>query len=405
MAKKTEHHWGLSIALLVIPVALMQGCALTPGLQVHAGPEGIIRVGTPTEPEELENYVLIPATEKVVNKMESEALPGQHVIPPEWVGDVAHYSYRIGPNDLLQVLVWDHPELSLQGTAADINNPSAGALASANPGVGIRVNSQGVMFFPFIGLLPVGGKTVDEVREMIKNALSRYVQDPQVDVRVIGFRSKKVHVGGEVREARDIPITDVPLRVMDAITAAGGFQATAGAGGGFYAAAGAGTTLKPDLDDVRVIRNGKQISVSLLDIYDRGHLEENILLQDGDVVHVPNLDAKKIYVMGEVRAAGLQAYERGRLNLAAALQRAGGISQESAEGTRVLVMRGGKTKPHVYLFDLNEPQNLVLSTRFPLKPSDIVYVGTADIIRFERVVQAFMPLVNSAFLAGAIAAR
>ncbi len=405
MAKKTEYQWAVSTALLAITL-VMQGCGLTPGLQVHAGPEGIIRVSTPTQPEEMENYMLIPAAEKVVNKMEAEAMPENRVIPPEWQIDPTHYTYHVGPNDLLQVLVWDHPELSLQGTAADINNPAAGAMAAANPGLGIRVNHQGMMFFPFIGSIHVAGKTADEIREMIKGALSRYVQDPQVDVRVIGFRSKKVHVGGEVREPRDIPITDIPLRVMDAITAAGGFQPGAvGAGAGFYAAAGAGTTLKPDLDDVRVIRNGKQISVSLLDIYDRGRLDENILLQDGDVVHVPNLDAKKIYVMGEVKAAGLQAYERGRLNLAAALQRAGGISQESAEGTRVLVMRAGKTKPQVYLFDLNEPQNLVLSTRFPLKPSDIVYVGTADIIRFERVIQAFMPLVNSAFLAGAIAAR
>jgi polysaccharide biosynthesis/export protein len=401
VATKLENRWGFLVGL-VLPV-LLDGCAFTPGLQVDAGPQGFFR-GTPTEPEEEENYVLIPVNAKLVASMETEAQPEGRQLPPEWVNEPDPYEYRVGPNDLLQVMVWDHPELSLQGTS-DNSSPGAGPAASANPGLGIRVNPQGNLFFPFVGSVHVAGKSADEIRETVKAGLARYVQDPQVDVRVIGFRSKKVHVAGEVRQPRDVPITDVPLRLLDAINAAGGTEQSGNVGSGFYAAAGAGTTLKPDLDDVRVIRNGKQISVSLLDIYDRGRVDENILLQDGDMVHVPNLDAKKIYVMGEVKAAGLQAYERGRLNLAAALQRAGGISQESAEGTRVLVMRRGKTKPLAYYLNLNEADTLVLSTRFPLKPSDIVYVGTADIIKFERVVQAFMPIINTAILGGAIAAR
>ncbi len=236
---------------------------------------------------------------------------------------------------------------------------------------------------------------------MLKAALSRYVQDPQVDVRVIGFRSKKVHVSGEVAQPRDVAITDVPLRLLDAINLAGGTAVRTGvvAGG-----AAVGTTVKPDLEDIRVIRHGKQISLSLLDIFDRGWVEQNILLQDGDTVHVPTLDRKKIYVMGEVRLPGLTAYERGELTLASALQKSGGINQDTAEATRLLVIRRGRTKPLVYYFNANEPDTLVLTTRFPLKPNDIVYLATADITKFQRVVQAFMPIIQTSIFAGAFAA-
>jgi polysaccharide export outer membrane protein len=387
--------------LVLVPV-LIQGCAFTPGLQVKAGPEGVFRAATPTEPEEEDNYILIPVNEQLVAKMEAGARPKSREVPPEWRDDASQYDYRVGRNDLLQVIVWDHPELSLQGTAAgaDAGNPAAGPAAAANPGTGIRVNNQGVLFFPFVGAMHVAGKTSEEIRDMLKAALSRYVQDPQVDVRVIGFRSKKVHISGEVAQPRDVAITDVPLRLLDAINLAGGTAVRTGA----VAGGTLGTTVKPDLEDIRIGRHGKEISLSLLDIYDRGQIEQNILLQDGDMIHVPTLDRKKIYVMGEVRIAGLTAFERGELTLASALQKSGGINQDTAEATRVLVIRRGKTKPLVYYFNANEPDTLVLTTRFPLKPNDIVYVATADITKFQRVVQAFMPIIQTAIFAGAFAA-
>ncbi len=404
MTAKLGRRWWLLVGLVL--ALLLQGCGFTPGLQVKAGPEGFFR-GTPTEPEQEEDYVLIPVNERMIAKMEAESQPVDREIPAEWKIENADYEYRVGSNDLLQIIVWDHPELSLQGTASDLGNPMAGPASpavSANPGLGIQVNQKGNMYFPFVGSVHVAGRTAEEIRELVRTGLSRYVQDPQVDVRVIGFRSKRVHVAGEVQNPRDVAITDVPLRLVDAINAAGGTagrQTSNSSGTGVFLSA----TLKPDLEEVHVIRKGREITVSLLDIYDKGQVEDNILLQDGDIIHVPNLDAKKIYVMGEVGQQGLQAFERGRLTLASALQRSGGIRQESAEGTRTLVIRRGKTKPLAYYFNMNEPETLVAATRFPLKPSDVVYVATADIAKFQRVVQAFIPIMQYAIYGAAFAAR
>lgn len=396
-------HWRTFIGAPVTgTVLLAMGCAFTPGMQMDAGPQGFVRV-TPTEPEEEDDYVLIPITDKLVAEMEADSSPDAVKIPPEWRQDEEHYVYRVGPGDELQVTVWGHPELNFTAGAV---SPEMQASRATTPGPKVLVDDQGTMYFPLLNWVKVSGKTAREISEMMTRMLSRYYTLPlQIDVRVVGFRSQRVHVSGEVRQPREVPITDVPLRLLDAIAAAGGTGGAAAAASTAGASAGTVTaTLKPDLEDVRIIRNGKQISVSLLDIYDRGRQEENILLRNGDTVHVPNLDAKKIYVMGEVQAPGLQAFERGTLTLAAALQKSGGLNQESAEGTRVLVLRGSENKPLVYYFNYNQPKTVVLSTRFPLKQSDVVYVATADISKFQRVVQAFLPILTTGMLAGALVA-
>ncbi len=356
----------------------------------------------PTEPEEEDEFVLVPVNERMVALMEAESSPEDVKLPPEWRDEGQHYVYRVGPGDEMQITVWGHPELNFTAGAV---SPETRSSRATSPGPKVIVDDQGMMYFPLLSWVEVGGKTAREISEMLTQKLSRfYILPLQIDVRVVGFRSQRVHVSGEVREPREVPITDVPLRLLDAIAAAGG---TGGANVGTTSGASAGTvtaTLKPDLEDVRIIRKGRQLSVSLLDIYDRGRQDENILLRDGDTVHVPNLDKKKIYVMGEVQAPGLQAFERGTLTLAAALQKSGGLNQESAEGTRVLVLRGAKDKPLVYYFNYNEPKTVVLSTRFPLKQSDVVYVATADISKFQRVVQAFLPIITTGMLAGALVA-
>lgn len=401
MGKGNLRGWMFSAWWLAASGLGLSACAVTPGMQIDAGPQGLVHV-SPTEPEEEEDYVLVPVTDKLVARMQAESSPEARRIPAEWLHQGDRYVYRVGPGDELQITAWGHPELNFSAGAV---SPESKSSRATSPGPKVLVDDQGMMYFPLLDWVSVGGKTSREISEMLTRRLSRYYVLPlQIDVRVVGFRSQRVHVSGEVREPREVPITDVPLRLLDAIAAAGG---TGGGNAGATTGASAGivtATLKPDLDDVRIIRNGRQISVSLLDIYDRGRQDENILLQDGDTVHVPNLDAKRIYVMGEVQAPGLQAFERGALTLASALQKSGGLDQESAEGTRVLVLRGGETKPVVYYFNYNDAKTVVLSTRFPLKQSDVVYVATAEISKFQRVVQAFLPILTTGMLAGALVA-
>lgn len=121
------------------------------------------------------------------------------------------YAYQIGPYDVLNIIVWNHPELTTPTT--QIATPEES---------GILVDEQGYIFFPFAGKVKVSGLTLDQARVTLEDKLKEYIRDPQLSVRVATFRSQQVQVIGEVMQAGMFPITDKPLSVMQAISTAGG---------------------------------------------------------------------------------------------------------------------------------------------------------------------------------------
>lgn len=122
-------------------------------------------------------------------------------------------TYQVGPYDILNIIVWNHPELSIPTTQLATPEES-----------GILVDEQGYIFFPFAGKVQVSGLTLDQVREVLEEKLKDYIRDPQLSVRVSSFRSQQVQVVGEVVKPGVIAITDKPLSVMRAINEAGGFN-------------------------------------------------------------------------------------------------------------------------------------------------------------------------------------
>lgn len=342
--------------------SLVSACAHGPGQHPDEG--HYLQPGEksddPNEP------ALVPITPELVQRLareRRETASGAKQDPLASTSTV--YQYRVGPYDVLSVTVWDHPELTIP----------AGEFRSAEA-VGHVVATDGTIFYPHAGIIEVAGKTLREIRELLSMRLSRVVRNPQLDVRVAAFRSQKVQVTGEVMGAATLPITDVPLRVLDAIGLAKGFSPEA------------------DPSNVVLTRAGKTYMLDLQALNERGDTSQNWLLQDGDVLHVPDRSLNKVFVLGEVKRPSSRLMVKGRLTLADAIGDSEGFDQTSSDPSRIYVIRGVMSRPVVYKLDARDPAALLLAVQFPLQPHDVIFVSAHDLTRWNRIVTQILPTIQ-----------
>jgi protein involved in polysaccharide export with SLBB domain len=133
------------------------------------------------------------------------------------------YYYHVGPHDVLNIHVWNHPELAGPVGQAVAESGNSMATPSLSP-VGYLVGPDGMIYYPLVGSVHVAGSTVQENRVKLTKLLTRYIRNPQIDIRVTGFRSKKIYVAGEVLKPGLFPLTDSPISITDAINIAGGMD-------------------------------------------------------------------------------------------------------------------------------------------------------------------------------------
>lgn len=277
-------------------------------------------------------------------------------------------AYRIGSQDVLLVTVWDHPEITLP--LGQFRTDAAS---------GTTVDDDGNVFFPYIGKVAVAGLTVTQARDRITLRLADVLQKPQVDVKVVAFRSQKVYVGGEVRNPAVYNVTDIPFTLSEAIARSGGFLPTA--------------------DDSRILltRGDRTWKLDFQALMASGKGLTQIVLKDGDALHIPNTKEQPVYMLGELMRPGSLPLVHGNLTLAQALSDAGGIQGASADARCIYVIRQTKTPNAVDVFhlDARNPTAMVLADRFLLGPRDIVYVDAGTLVRFNRVMSLILPTVSA----------
>ncbi len=293
------------------------------------------------------------------------------------------FAYRIGPADVLQVTVWDHPELA-QGQGAQ---PSTGP-RPADPPQGTVVDDEGFIQFPYVGRLKVSGLSTAEIQTRLRAALAEYFREPQVTVRVASFRAKQVLIDGEVHAPGVQQINDVPMTLMDAISRAGGFTANA------------------DQGRLQLIRDDRHFVVDIAGLVAQGESPTKLMLRNGDMLRVASRDESGAYVMGEV-ARPLTAIPKadGRLTLADALSQAGSFNLSSSDPRQLYVIRGTQGgAQEVFHLDARSPTAMVMAGRFRLEPDDVVYVAPTDLAVVYRVLSQLLPAIGAG-LTGAVVAK
>ncbi|AJW95910.1 polysaccharide biosynthesis/export family protein [Burkholderia gladioli] len=388
MLKRLLKRTFLTALAPLVAAALLGACATAPGNYINTS-----RLDEKGSMPDTHYDVKLITPQLVV----SQAL-AQHdsrPLPADLFPDPTQYVYRIEPQDILGVTVWDHPELTTpqgqsfsaggnttQTIAGALQQPYTNALPGQADPYGQTVGADGTIYFPFVGRIRVAGRTAQDVRDELAVKLARYVKNPQIDLRVLSYRSQKVQVTGEVKTPGPLAITDVPLRLVDAITRSGG------------------TTAEADLQRVRLTRDGKFYVLDANAMLDRGEAKENVMLQPGDVINVPDRSDSRVFIMGEVKQPVTVPMLKGKLTIADAITAGGGILDTDANPRQVYVLRDLQDKPDmpdIYRLDMTQPDALMLSSRFQLKPLDVVYVGTAGSVQFNRLLQQIFPTIQSIY--------
>jgi polysaccharide export outer membrane protein len=155
--------------------------------------------------------------------------------------------YRIGPEDVLEIVVWKNAELSKT----------------------VTVRPDGVITLPLAGDIKASGLTATQLRDDIKNSLQRFLEVPEITVTVVDVRSYNVYILGEVQNPGKYQ-TKSHTTLLQVIAMAGGF------------------TMFADSNEIVVVRQGRQggqqrIVVRYKDLVRQG----DIGLQPGDTIIVP----------------------------------------------------------------------------------------------------------------------
>jgi polysaccharide export outer membrane protein len=362
--------------------ATLGACAVAPGMKMGRSPSvPALSAGEATPASDL-GISITPVDLTLIRQMQDA--DAQKSVEESQTLFTKAGAYRLGVGDVLQITVWDHPELNAAlgtQTAPTANRPN-------DPPQGFVIDSLGNVQFPYVGNLPAAGKTVEQLRVDLYAQLAKAFVKPQLTVRVASYRSQQVYVDGEVKVPGPQPVNDIPMTLYEAIGRAGGFSTSA------------------DQSRMILVRDGATYRIDLSQMIAKGVNPADVVLKGGDLLRVVARDDNGVYVMGEVNHPTTAVpMKSGMLTLSDALAQAGSINTASADAAQIYVIRG-KDQSDIKVFHLDgqSPVSMVLANQFDLQPRDVVYVDGNGLVRFSRVLQLLLPGINAA-LTGALIAK
>jgi polysaccharide export outer membrane protein len=135
--------------------------------------------------------------------------------------------------------------------------------------------------------------------------------------------------------------------------------------------------------------------IDLRALYDYADSTQNLMLKHGDIVNVLDRSQQKVFVMGEVRTPGSVEIINGYLTLAAAIGEVGGVNQNSADSGGIYVVRGtNKDRPEIFHLDARYASGMLLAERFDMQAQDVIFVDTAGVSQWNRVISQLLPSLS-----------
>lgn len=348
-------------------------------------------------------------------------LPPNHVPP----------SYQIGVSDVI---------LLATPSSGSTVEALTGLLAAQSQRQGYVVQDDGSITVPQVGRIRLAGLTLEEAEAEVFQALVGRQIDPTFSIEIAEFNSQRVSLGGAVRTPKSLPITLKPISLSEALSAAGGIA------------------LKDQTyASIRLFRDGTLYQIPVKEYLAKSDLQR-LYLKDGDYVYVDTafdlekaegyfsqqiqlanfrqgarqaaltqlsteidlrrseleeqraaylaqvqLDAVErdyVYVAGEVGVQNRFTLPFGRkATLADALfEKTAGVPNETGNISELYVIRADAKGPNVTAWRLNalNAANLILATRFELRPNDVIFVAEQPVTTLDRLVSQIAPTIGLA---------
>ncbi len=253
------------------------------------------------------------------------------------------------------------------------------------------VRPDGMISYDLIDDISVNGLTANEVDETLTSAFKKYIKHPRIEILVKEYNSKSVLLLGQINiyDRRTSGPGRYNLKrkttLLDLIVIAGGAIS-----GQEYGNA--------DLRRVEVVRKGKSNTVSLYDVMFKGDNSQNIIIDDGDIITVPELPTygERVYVLGQVASQGIYRL-KDAYDLLAAISIAGGTTRVAVD-SEVKIIRGyveNNRKPIILSANYNQIlKKGDISQNVSLKDGDVVYVPRTAIGDINEFIVNTVPLLD-----------
>ena len=347
-----------SVALIFIGLGLLAGCG-GPSQQVLTA-QALSQMQAPNPNKELQHQLMLQATQASL---------------------ASYRDYQVGPEDQLAIAIFGQDKLNRE----------------------LRVNGQGEITMPLVGVVKVAGLTSQEIeKRLVELYDARFLVNPQITVGVKEFRHQRVAVTGAVDKPGPYEIIG-PRTLLEVLSLAGGVSSKTGGPAGDVVnvirhqnapdlaktmKAGVAQPFAPKTEtmviDLRRLVSGQE-----------PHL--NITVRNGDVIHVPF--AGTAYVLGGVRKPGNIAVKE-NLTVSQAVAMAGGV--DPILGTNnITVMRFDEQGRPI---SINTNLNSIIARNdpdLPVKDNDVVVVKESELKKALFVIRTLLPIPSGGYSMGA----
>ncbi len=265
----------------------------------------------------------------------------------------AEESYHIGSEDVLEVTVWQSPDLTKS----------------------VVVNSKGMINYAFLGDIPVAGRTPQEVEMLLKEKLAQgYVKNPQLSVTVKEYNSKKILVFGEAvkpglyKLKGELPLLEVLFMVGGVSPNSKRMTIIRPVLASESSSSPVGTLSSKDFDKSE---GANVIDVNLISLLSKGDLSQNVMVKPGDTIYISSGTGERFYVLGQVKNPGPYEWVQD-ITVLEAIKMASGATDKAALN-RIMIRKQGR-KEDVIKLNVVDIMRGKKKDDVIIKPGDVIVV-------------------------------